>query len=161
MLFYLFIYLFLVDFAGTGHLPLLPDGLLSGGGLVLLQLPKNLSLDHPHLQTGFFLLFQGLWEISRPVCTASPSEHRWASVTTLGLQVIEVFIRAEEGLSRDMVKHLNHIEEQVLESQAWSRDSALWGALQAAGNRVPTVEEVGTRQQSGGFSSGSRRFRTF
>lgn len=50
----------LVDFAGTGHLPLLPDGLLSGGGLVLLQLPKNLSLDHQHLQTGFFLLFQGL-----------------------------------------------------------------------------------------------------
>lgn len=49
----------LVDFTGTGYFPLLPDGLLSGGGLVLLQLPKNLSLDHQHLQVGFFLLFQG------------------------------------------------------------------------------------------------------
>uniref|UniRef100_A0A669DZ04 Retinoblastoma-like 1 (p107) n=1 Tax=Oreochromis niloticus TaxID=8128 RepID=A0A669DZ04_ORENI len=57
-------------------------------------------------------------------------------------KVIEVFIRSEEGLSRDMVKHLNSIEEQVLESRAWTADSALWRALQAAGNKVPTVEEV-------------------
>uniref|UniRef100_A0A8P4G9Y5 Retinoblastoma-like protein 1 n=1 Tax=Dicentrarchus labrax TaxID=13489 RepID=A0A8P4G9Y5_DICLA len=57
-------------------------------------------------------------------------------------KVIEVFIRSEEGLSRDMVKHLNSIEEQVLESRAWSADSALWTALQAAGNKIPTVEEV-------------------
>ncbi|XP_071329153.1 retinoblastoma-like protein 1 isoform X2 [Trachinotus anak] len=57
-------------------------------------------------------------------------------------KVIEVFIRSEEGLSRDMVKHLNSIEEQVLESRAWGADSALWSALQAAGNKVPTVEEV-------------------
>uniref|UniRef100_A0A3Q3GPN8 Retinoblastoma-like protein 1 n=1 Tax=Kryptolebias marmoratus TaxID=37003 RepID=A0A3Q3GPN8_KRYMA len=46
-------------------------------------------------------------------------------------KVIEVFIRAEEGLSRDMVKHLNSIEEQVLESRAWTADSALWSALEA------------------------------
>ncbi|XP_069568786.1 retinoblastoma-like protein 1 [Brachyistius frenatus] len=57
-------------------------------------------------------------------------------------KVIEVFIRSEEGLSRDMVKHLNSIEEQVLESRAWTAESALWSALQAAGNKVPTVEEV-------------------
>uniref|UniRef100_A0A672ZM77 Retinoblastoma-like 1 (p107) n=1 Tax=Sphaeramia orbicularis TaxID=375764 RepID=A0A672ZM77_9TELE len=57
-------------------------------------------------------------------------------------KVIEVFIRSEEGLSRDMVKHLNSIEEQVLESRAWVGGSALWSALQTAGNKVPTVEEV-------------------
>ncbi|XP_043944937.1 retinoblastoma-like protein 1 [Protopterus annectens] len=57
-------------------------------------------------------------------------------------KVIEVFIRSEEGLSRDMVKHLNGIEEQILESRAWSWDSALWEALKTAGNRVPTCEEV-------------------
>ncbi|XP_072237583.1 retinoblastoma-like protein 1 [Leuresthes tenuis] len=57
-------------------------------------------------------------------------------------KVIEVFIRSEEGLSRDMVKHLNSIEEQVLESRAWTADSALWSAFEAAGNKVPTVEEV-------------------
>uniref|UniRef100_A0A4W6DCD6 Retinoblastoma-like protein 1 n=1 Tax=Lates calcarifer TaxID=8187 RepID=A0A4W6DCD6_LATCA len=61
-------------------------------------------------------------------------------------KVIEVFIRSEEGLSRDMVKHLNSIEEQVLESRAWTSDSALWSALEAAGNKVPTVEEVSSRQ---------------
>ncbi|XP_069727830.1 retinoblastoma-like protein 1 isoform X3 [Phaenicophaeus curvirostris] len=57
-------------------------------------------------------------------------------------KVIEVLIRSEEGLSRDMVKHLNSIEEQILESLAWTRDSALWDALQASENKVPTCEEV-------------------
>ncbi|KAM4649889.1 retinoblastoma-like protein 1 isoform 2-T2 [Amazona ochrocephala] len=57
-------------------------------------------------------------------------------------KVIEVLIRSEEGLSRDMVKHLNSIEEQILESLAWTRDSVLWSALQASDNRVPTCEEV-------------------
>uniref|UniRef100_A0ABM5G663 Retinoblastoma-like protein 1 isoform X2 n=1 Tax=Pogona vitticeps TaxID=103695 RepID=A0ABM5G663_9SAUR len=57
-------------------------------------------------------------------------------------KVIEVFIRSEEGLSRDMVKHLNSIEEQILESLAWTTDSALWDALQASENKVPTCEEV-------------------
>ncbi|NXR35309.1 RBL1 protein, partial [Zosterops hypoxanthus] len=57
-------------------------------------------------------------------------------------KVIEVLIRSEEGLSRDMVKHLNSIEEQILESLAWTRNSALWNALEAAENKVPTCEEV-------------------
>ncbi|NXA41534.1 RBL1 protein, partial [Eudromia elegans] len=57
-------------------------------------------------------------------------------------KVIEVLIRSEEGLSRDMVKHLNSIEEQILESLAWTRESALWNALQASENKVPTCEEV-------------------
>lgn len=60
----------------------------------------------------------------------------------LPIQVIEVFIRSEESLSRDMVKHLNTIEEQVLESRAWTKDSVLWEALQNANSKVPTVEEV-------------------
>ncbi|XP_060926191.1 retinoblastoma-like protein 1 [Limanda limanda] len=73
-------------------------------------------------------------------------------------KVIEVFIRSEEGLSRDMVKHLNSIEEQVLESRAWTGDSALWSALQAAGSKVPTVEEVNfssSLDTGSGLGSGS------
>ncbi|XP_053294488.1 retinoblastoma-like protein 1 [Pleuronectes platessa] len=73
-------------------------------------------------------------------------------------KVIEVFIRSEEGLSRDMVKHLNSIEEQVLESRAWTADSALWSALQAAGSKVPTVEEVNfssSLDTGSGLGSGS------
>ncbi|XP_047669885.1 retinoblastoma-like protein 1 isoform X2 [Tachysurus fulvidraco] len=57
-------------------------------------------------------------------------------------KVIEVFIRSEDGLSRDMVKHLNVIEEQVLESKAWTKDSVLWEALKDANFKVPTVAEV-------------------
>ncbi|XP_047627093.1 retinoblastoma-like protein 1 isoform X4 [Phacochoerus africanus] len=60
----------------------------------------------------------------------------------MDMSVIEVVIRSEEGLSRDMVKHLNSIEEQILESLAWSHDSTLWEALQASANKVPTCEEV-------------------
>uniref|UniRef100_A0A671KCU7 Retinoblastoma-like protein 1 n=1 Tax=Sinocyclocheilus anshuiensis TaxID=1608454 RepID=A0A671KCU7_9TELE len=63
-------------------------------------------------------------------------------------KVIEVFIRSEEGLSRDMVKHLNSIEEQVLESKAWTKDSALWTALNNANNKIPAVEEVHTYTNS-------------
>ncbi|XP_039590831.1 retinoblastoma-like protein 1 [Polypterus senegalus] len=57
-------------------------------------------------------------------------------------KVIEILIRSEEGLSRDMVKHLNSIEEQVLESRAWTSDSVLWDILKAAQEKVPTCEEV-------------------
>ncbi|MBZ3872202.1 Retinoblastoma-like protein 1 [Sciurus carolinensis] len=60
----------------------------------------------------------------------------------MDMSVIEVVIRSEEGLSRDMVKHLNSIEEQILESLAWSHNSALWETLQASANKVPTCEEV-------------------
>uniref|UniRef100_A0A8B9L8A9 Retinoblastoma-like 1 (p107) n=1 Tax=Astyanax mexicanus TaxID=7994 RepID=A0A8B9L8A9_ASTMX len=67
-------------------------------------------------------------------------------------KVIEVFIRSEEGLSRDMVKHLNTIEEQVLESMAWTKDSVLWDTLHNANNKVPTVEEVNF---SSSFDAGS------
>ncbi|XP_018093929.1 retinoblastoma-like protein 1 isoform X3 [Xenopus laevis] len=56
-------------------------------------------------------------------------------------KVIEVFIRSEDGLSRDMVKHLNTIEEQILESRAWTSDSVLWVHLDAVDD-VPSCEEV-------------------
>nr|XP_012610322.1 retinoblastoma-like protein 1 isoform X3 [Microcebus murinus] len=78
---------------------------------------------------------------------SSPRTFPWV-IEVLDLQpfyfykVIEVVIRSEDGLSRDMVKHLNSIEEQILESLAWSHDSALWEALQAFANKVPTCEEV-------------------
>ncbi|KAM4622826.1 retinoblastoma-like protein 1 [Discoglossus pictus] len=56
-------------------------------------------------------------------------------------KVIEVFIRSEDGLSRDMVKHLNSIEEQILDSRAWVTGSVLWEIF-AASETVPTCEEV-------------------
>ncbi|XP_030313362.1 retinoblastoma-like protein 2 isoform X3 [Calypte anna] len=57
-------------------------------------------------------------------------------------KVIEVFIRAEDGLCREVVKHLNHIEEQILESMAWKQESILWDRIRENDNKVPSCEEV-------------------
>ncbi|XP_053555473.1 retinoblastoma-like protein 2 isoform X2 [Bombina bombina] len=57
-------------------------------------------------------------------------------------KLIEVLIKAEEGLCRDVVKHLHLIEEQVLDSMAWSYDSPLWDKIKENDGKVPTCEEV-------------------
>ncbi|KAJ6665980.1 hypothetical protein lerEdw1_000884 [Lerista edwardsae] len=57
-------------------------------------------------------------------------------------KVIEILIRAEDGLCREVVKHLNHIEEQILESLAWKVESPLWDKIKENENKVPTCEEV-------------------
>lgn len=57
-------------------------------------------------------------------------------------KVIELIIRAEDGLSRDVVKHLNHIEEQILENLAWKSESLLWNAIKTSGLPVPCCEDV-------------------
>ncbi|PVD21293.1 hypothetical protein C0Q70_19465 [Pomacea canaliculata] len=56
-------------------------------------------------------------------------------------KVIEIIIRAEEGLSRDVVKYLNHIEESILECYAWKNESPLWEAIRESSS-VPTCEDV-------------------
>merc|ERR1711892_13202 len=56
-------------------------------------------------------------------------------------KVIEVLIRAEEGLVRDVVKHLQRCEEQILESRAWESHSPVWEAISQAGC-VPSSAEV-------------------
>ena len=40
--------------------------------------------------------------------------------------MIELIIRDEEGLSREIVKHLNTIEERILDCFAWQTDSPIW-----------------------------------
>ena len=76
----------------------------------------------------------------------------WAQLSDW-TEVIEVVICSEEGLSRDMVKHLNSIKEQILENLVWSHDSALWEALHASAKFLPVMklysqiilkQEVGT-----------------
>ncbi|XP_052400057.1 retinoblastoma-like protein 2 isoform X1 [Carassius gibelio] len=57
-------------------------------------------------------------------------------------KVIELLVRAEEGLFREVVKHLNHVEEQVLESLAWKGNSPLWESIREAKNCVPACQEV-------------------
>ncbi|XP_067002390.2 retinoblastoma-like protein 1 [Anabrus simplex] len=57
-------------------------------------------------------------------------------------KVIEIIVRVEDQLSRDMVKHLNLIEEQILESMAWRSESPLWENIQSSGLPVPSCEDV-------------------
>nr|XP_056701014.1 retinoblastoma-like protein 1 isoform X2 [Euleptes europaea] len=113
------------------------------------------EMRRPHGKDMTALLEQDIFHRSLLACCleivlfaySSPRTFPWI-IEVLNLRpfyfykVIEVFIRSEEGLSRDMVKHLNSIEEQILESLAWTKDSALWDALQASENKVPTCEEV-------------------
>ncbi|XP_023954413.2 retinoblastoma-like protein 1 [Bicyclus anynana] len=45
-------------------------------------------------------------------------------------KIIELLVQAVvEKLSRDVIKHLNAVEEQVLESLVWTSDSPLWEQL--------------------------------
>uniref|UniRef100_A0A915AVX8 Retinoblastoma-like protein 1 n=1 Tax=Parascaris univalens TaxID=6257 RepID=A0A915AVX8_PARUN len=57
-------------------------------------------------------------------------------------KAIELVIRAEPELSREMVKHLNKIEERVLEELAWSVDSPLWQTLARRADGVPSSQSV-------------------
>lgn len=57
-------------------------------------------------------------------------------------KVIEIIVRAEDQLSRDVVKHLNQIEEKILGSLAWQSDSPLWQTIESLPDGVPSCEEV-------------------
>lgn len=57
-------------------------------------------------------------------------------------RVIELVLRAEEGLHRDVVKHLAQAEEKVLESLAWTGDSPLWEELRANEGPLPSCQQV-------------------
>ncbi|XP_068452622.1 retinoblastoma-like protein 2 isoform X2 [Clinocottus analis] len=57
-------------------------------------------------------------------------------------KVIEVLVRSEQGLFREVVQHLNRVEEQVLESLAWTSDSPLWESLRGARDLVPACKQV-------------------
>ncbi len=57
-------------------------------------------------------------------------------------KVIEVIIRAEDWLPREVVKHLQTIEEQILESRAWLADSPLWDTIANDPHGVPSWEDV-------------------
>ena len=57
-------------------------------------------------------------------------------------KIIEVIIKAEDWLPREVVKHLQRIEEKILESRAWVSSSPLWTAIERDPQGVPSCEEV-------------------
>ncbi|XP_044981404.1 retinoblastoma-related protein 2-like isoform X3 [Hordeum vulgare subsp. vulgare] len=44
-------------------------------------------------------------------------------------KIIENFVRHEESLPRELKRHLNSLEEQLLESMAWEKGSSLYNSL--------------------------------
>lgn len=75
-------------------------------------------------------------------------------------KIIEPFIRAEEGLWREVVKHLNQTEEQILECFAWREESPLWEAIKHSAQPVPTCEEVLLPRQMATSREGEPKTRT-
>ena len=71
------------------------------------------------------------------------------------LKVIEVIIRSEDWLPREVVKHLQIIEEQILESRAWVSDSPLWEAIERDPNGVPVWEDVAVPSSNVGLHHAS------
>ncbi|CAL4090554.1 unnamed protein product [Meganyctiphanes norvegica] len=67
------------------------------------------------------------------------------------IRIIEPVIRSEKQsdnqLSRELVKHLKGIEEQILDSLAWRRDSPLWQLLTTKGCHVPSCADVNFSDQ--------------
>ncbi|KAE9555467.1 hypothetical protein FO519_001322 [Halicephalobus sp. NKZ332] len=56
-------------------------------------------------------------------------------------KVIEPVIRCDPELTRDMQKHLNRIEERVLEELGWSFESPIWKTI-GSENPFPYYDEV-------------------
>ena len=50
-------------------------------------------------------------------------------ITVLTLFFFQVIIRAEDWLPREVVKHLQRIEESILEWRAWVPESPVWDAI--------------------------------
>ncbi|XP_050730623.1 retinoblastoma-like protein 1 [Eriocheir sinensis] len=65
------------------------------------------------------------------------------------IRIIEPVIRSEKQsdnqLSRELVKHLKGIEEQILDSLAWKGDSSLWQILQ--NGDIPSCQDVNFSDQ--------------
>lgn len=57
-------------------------------------------------------------------------------------KVIEPAILSQNGFWREVVKHLNNVEEQIVECLVWKVDSPLWSTMERCGQPVPTFEEV-------------------
>lgn len=67
-----------------------------------------------------------------------------AGITAFDLsKVIEGFVRHEETLPRELKRHLNSIEERLLESMAWEKGSSMFNSLAIAkANLAPEINRL-------------------
>lgn len=58
-------------------------------------------------------------------------------------KLIEIIVRSHDGiLNRELIKHLNLIEETCLESLAWQKSSPVWNLIKTEPSPLPTWSEV-------------------
>jgi len=69
-------------------------------------------------------------------------------------KVIELVIRSEENLCRDVVKHLSQVEEKVLEELVWKADCPIWNVIAEKNEAIPGCEEVFLPSQIDRFGEG-------
>lgn len=58
------------------------------------------------------------------------------------VKVIELVVRTKDQFSRDAVKHLNLVEETILESLAWKSGSQLWADILRSSQDLPKFEDI-------------------
>ncbi|XP_060534776.1 retinoblastoma-like protein 2 isoform X2 [Cylas formicarius] len=58
------------------------------------------------------------------------------------VKVIELIVRSKDHLFRELIKHLNRIEETVMESLAWRSDSPIWDAIANSDQGIPRFEDI-------------------
>lgn len=75
-------------------------------------------------------------------------------------KIIELVVRNENQLSRDMVKHLTMVEERILDSISWEADSPLWRTIEESNMAVPSCEEVCLPYQLSAVDGNAQRVET-
>ncbi|KAL3288204.1 hypothetical protein HHI36_002654 [Cryptolaemus montrouzieri] len=63
------------------------------------------------------------------------------------VKIIELIVRSKDPFYRDTYKHLNKIEETILESLAWKSNSNLWTLIKQCEQGIPKEEEVALPSQ--------------
>ncbi|KAJ8925433.1 hypothetical protein NQ315_009266 [Exocentrus adspersus] len=58
------------------------------------------------------------------------------------VKVIELIVRSKDQHSRDLIKHLNKIEETVLESLVWKSSSQIWDIIAISEQSMPKFEDT-------------------
>ncbi|KAF5271291.1 hypothetical protein FQR65_LT05306 [Abscondita terminalis] len=58
------------------------------------------------------------------------------------IRVIELIVRSQDQLPRDAVKHLNMVEQKIIESLIWKNDSPIWSVLSRPGEEFPKFEDT-------------------
>ena len=74
-------------------------------------------------------------------------------------KLIEVAIRNNKDyFNNDIIKHLKAIEEQCLDSLAWTSGSVLWQKIDEYQGKLPTNQEVGLPSQNGNAQNNNQQW---